>query len=132
QYENLRAAKPSGKASPLTEQQASIPSNRPGSANDRTEAHDQTELDGYVLQVGTFRERDRAESVYRQMSDNGFEAFVEPTLLQQGETAYRVRVGPYSELLTAQETAHDILTKSGHKVLILPLQPAQREESDPS
>lgn len=132
QYENLRAAKPSGKAFPLTEQQAGIPSDRPGSANNRTEAHDQTELDGYVLQVGTFRERDRAESVYRQMSDNGFEAFVEPTLLQQGETAYRVRVGPYPELLTAQETAHDILTKSGHKVLILPLQPAQREESDPS
>jgi D-alanyl-D-alanine carboxypeptidase len=132
QYENLRAAKPSGKASPLTEQQASIPSDRPGSANDRTGAHDQTELDGYVLQVGTFRERDRAESVYRQMSDNGFEAFVEPTLLQRGETAYRVRVGPYSELLTAQETAHDILTKSGHKVLILPLQPPQRDESDPS
>lgn len=132
QYENLRAAKPSGKASPLTEQQASIPSDRPGSASDRTEAHDQTEMDGYVLQVGTFRERDRAESVYRQMSDNGFEAFVEPTLLQRGETAYRVRVGPYSELLTAQETAHDILTKSGHKVLILPLQPPERDESDPS
>jgi len=131
-YESLRAAQPSGKGPRLTEQQAGIPSVRPGSVNERIEGQDQAELDGYVLQVGTFRERDRAESVYRQMSDNGFDAFVEPTLLQRGETAYRVRVGPYSELLTAQETAHDILTKSGHKVLILPIQPTRREESDPS
>jgi serine-type D-Ala-D-Ala carboxypeptidase (penicillin-binding protein 5/6) len=131
-YESLRAAQPSGKGPRLTEQQAGIPSVRPGSVNERIEGQDQAELDGYVLQVGTFRERDRAESVYRQMSDNGFDAFVEPTLLQRGETAYRVRVGPYSELLAAQETAHDILTKSGHKVLILPIQPTRREESDPS
>jgi cell division protein FtsN len=87
-------------------------------------------LDGYILQVATFRERDRAESVSRQMSDNGFDAFIEQALLQRGETAYRVRIGPYAELITAQETAQDILTKSGHRVLILPMQSVRQEQSD--
>jgi hypothetical protein len=40
-----------------------------------------------------------------------------------------VRVGPYAELLEAQEIAQEILTKSGLQVLILPA-PAQRENSD--
>jgi cell division septation protein DedD len=85
--------------------------------------------DGYILQVATFRERDRAESFARQMSDKGFNTFIEQTLLPPGDTAYRVRVGPYPELVTAQETAQDILTKSGHRALILPLQPARQDPS---
>ncbi|MGH7796200.1 MAG: SPOR domain-containing protein [Candidatus Binatia bacterium] len=131
-YESLRAVQSTGKG-PSSEQQAGVRSDRPVSVGDPAQRKDQPELSGgYVLQVATFRERDRAESVYRMMSDNGFDAFIEPTLLQRGETAYRVRVGPYSELLTAQETAHDILTKSGHKVLILPIQPARRDQGDQS
>jgi hypothetical protein len=43
-----------------------------------------------------------------------------------------VRVGPYSDLLIAQETAQDILTKSGHRVLIVPLQPERQGRSDQS
>ena len=124
----LRAAQPTGKPAP-GEQQAER-SEGPGS---ELPPHEPPDLsDGYVLQVATFRDRDRAESVYRQMNDNGFEAFIEPTLLQRGETAYRVRVGPYAELPTAQETARDILIKSGHKVLILPIQPALQNPGDQS
>jgi len=124
----LRAAQPTGKPAP-GEQQAER-SEGPGSELPPDEPPDLS--DGYVLQVATFRDRDRAESVYRQMNDNGFEAFIEPTLLQRGETAYRVRVGPYAELPTAQETARDILIKSGHKVLILPIQPALQNPGDQS
>ena len=93
----------------------------------------QTKLsEGYVLQLATFREKGRAESFSRQMSEKGFDAFVEPTSLQTGESAFRVRVGPYPELLSAQETAQDILTKSGHRVLILPVQPGRQGRSDQS
>jgi D-alanyl-D-alanine carboxypeptidase (penicillin-binding protein 5/6) len=88
--------------------------------------------EGYVLQVATFRERERAESVYRQMSDLGLDAFIEPTLLQRGEAAYRVRVGPYAELLSAQTTAQDILAKSGYRVMIMPLKAAGQDPGDPS
>jgi cell division septation protein DedD len=86
--------------------------------------------EGYILQVATFRERDRAELFSRQMTAKGFNAFIEQTSLSPGDTAYRVRIGPYPELQAAQETAQEILTKSGHRVLILPLQSARHEPSD--
>ena len=131
-YDSLRAAQPTGKR-PSSEQRAGVRSEGSASVSEPAQRHEPPNLsDGYVLQVATFRERDRAELVYRQMSDSGFDAFIEPTLLQRGEAAYRVRVGPYAELLTAQEIAQEILLKSGHKVLILPLQPERRDPSDQS
>ena len=129
-YDSLRAFRPTGKGS-ASEQQAGARSDRPPAVNEPAQEPNPSRLlDGYILQVATFRERDRAESVSRQMSDNGFDAFIEQALLQRGETAYRVRIGPYAELITAQETAQDILTKSGHRVLILPMQSVRQEQSD--
>lgn len=78
---------------------------------------------GYVLQVASFRERERAESLRKRISEQGFEAFLETTALSEGETTYRVRVGPYPELLEAQATAHQIENKSGFRAIILPAQP---------
>jgi D-alanyl-D-alanine carboxypeptidase len=85
--------------------------------------------DNYFLQVGSFRERDRADSLVKQFSGDGFEAFVEKISLTGGQTTYRVRVGPYAELLEAQEIAQEILNKSGLRVLIVPA-PAPPEVSD--
>lgn len=77
-------------------------------------------LDGYILQVGSFRERQRAESVVDELSEKGFDAFLEKADLGNGQLTYRVRVGPYAELLDAQETAEQILQENGHEALILP------------
>jgi D-alanyl-D-alanine carboxypeptidase (penicillin-binding protein 5/6) len=79
-----------------------------------------TAADGYVLQVGAFRERARAESLSRQMVEKGFNAFIEEAALNQ-ETAYRVRIGPYAEFVKAQESAQELSSRSGYQVLILPL-----------
>ena len=87
---------------------------------------------GYVLQIGSFRERERADSLLKQFTETGFEAFVERISLSPGDTAYRVRVGPYDELVTAQETAREILNKSGYQALIVPVQPARQDKGDPS
>jgi serine-type D-Ala-D-Ala carboxypeptidase (penicillin-binding protein 5/6) len=87
--------------------------------------------DGYVLQVGAFRERGRAESLSKQIGEMGFDAFVEE-VLNQGETTYRVRVGPYTELSQAQESAQELLTRSGYRALILPMPTAVREKGDQS
>jgi cell division protein FtsN len=57
----------------------------------------------------------------RQINDKGLPAFVEQALVARGDTAYRVRLGPYLELVSAQEAAQEIFNKSGHKALILPL-----------
>ncbi len=88
--------------------------------------------DAYLLQVGSFRERDRAESLVKQFSADGFEAFVETISLTGGQTTYRVRVGPYAELLEAQEIAQEILDKNGLRVLILPAPAVQPTADNPS
>jgi serine-type D-Ala-D-Ala carboxypeptidase (penicillin-binding protein 5/6) len=85
-------------------------------------------LSGYMLQVGSFRERERAELVSRQISEMGFEPTIDTTTVGGGEAAYRVQVGPYAELVAAQEVAQVILAKNGYKSLILQL-PAARDAS---
>jgi cell division protein FtsN len=85
-------------------------------------------LAGYMLQVGSFRERERAELVSRQISEMGFEPIIDSTTVSGGEAAYRVQVGPYAELIAAQEVAQVILAKNGYKSLILQL-PTSREAS---
>jgi D-alanyl-D-alanine carboxypeptidase (penicillin-binding protein 5/6) len=77
--------------------------------------------DRYVLQVGSFRERERAESLLNQFSQRGFEAFLENIALKSGGTAYRVRIGPYTLLLEAQETAAQILNQIGQQAMIVRL-----------
>ena len=120
-YDSLKASAPTGKSTTI-EQQVRPRLDRAPSVIEAAQENKQRKLsDGFVLQVGTFRERERAEVFSQQMNDQGFDTFIEKTLLPPGETVYRVRVGPYAELLAAQETAQDILTKSGHRVLILPV-----------
>ncbi|MET0502925.1 MAG: SPOR domain-containing protein, partial [Candidatus Binatia bacterium] len=82
--------------------------------------------------VGAFRERDRADFLLKQFSAKGFEAFVEKVSLTEGQTTYRVRVGPYAELLEAQEVAKEILDQSGLRALILPAPPPRETADNPS
>lgn len=89
-------------------------------------------VNSYVLQLATFREFERAELVSRQLSAKGFDVFIEETSLPEGVAGYRVRVGPYTELATAQETAASILSKSGYRPLILPAVSALEYGSDGS
>jgi serine-type D-Ala-D-Ala carboxypeptidase (penicillin-binding protein 5/6) len=77
--------------------------------------------DGYVLQVGSFRERHRAEALLRAISEKGFDAFVETTELDKGgEPSHRVRIGPYTQFSAAQRTLQELAEKSGHHAIILP------------
>jgi serine-type D-Ala-D-Ala carboxypeptidase (penicillin-binding protein 5/6) len=132
-YDTLKTPSiPAGRIVPA-EQPVSVRSERPSAAMASSqENHRARPTDGYVLQVASFREKDRAESLSRQISEKGFDAFVEQISLNRNETAYRVRLGPYAELATAQETAQEILSKSGHRVLILPFQAQRQEQGDPS
>ena len=77
--------------------------------------------DSYILQIGSFRERHRAEALLKAFSEKGFDVFVEKTTLnEKGETSYRVRLGPYTQLSEAQQTVQEILRESGHQAIILP------------
>jgi D-alanyl-D-alanine carboxypeptidase (penicillin-binding protein 5/6) len=89
-------------------------------ASPHDETMSKTSADGYVLQVGSFREPQRAEALLKLFSDKGFDVFVEKTALNdKGEISYRVRLGPYSQLSEAQ-IVHEVLRESGHRAIILP------------
>lgn len=120
-YDSLKAD-PGGVRSPMLEQQVRLWREESSPTNSETavELRPTKLAGGYVLQLATFRELERAELVSRQMSAKGFDVYIEETALQQGVAAYRVRLGPYFELATAQETASAILAKSGYRPLILP------------
>jgi D-alanyl-D-alanine carboxypeptidase len=125
-YQTLKAATvPAGKTS--TNEQVNLRPERISSIIGGPQ--EDKNSNGYLLQVGSFRERERAEALVKQFSENGFEAFVEKISLTESQTSYRVRVGPYADLLEAQEIAQEILNKSGLRALILPA-PAQPENSD--
>ena len=77
--------------------------------------------DGYVLQVGSFREQHRAEGLLRAFSEKGFDAFIEKTTISdKGETSYRVRLGPYAELSEVQHILKEVIEESGHQAIVLP------------
>ena len=130
-YDSLRVSPPSGKG-PSLEQQIGPRFERPTTIESSYDNKQLKAADGYILQVATFRDRDRAESFSRQMSTKGFNTFIEQASLAPGDNAFRVRIGPYPELLAAQQTAQEILAKSGHRVLILPLQATRQDPSEQS
>ena len=128
-YDTLKAAAQTPGRAGMSEQAFKRPERLAALISKPEEQGNVNAGDGYILQLASFREKERAESLRRQISDKGFEAFLEKTELSKGETAYRVRVGPYPALLEAQEMAQEILIKSGYRALILPAQ-APREASD--
>jgi len=132
-YETLKTpTTPAGKAA-SNEQQVGVRGDRLSANIVPPQEKDQPKLtEGFILQVASFREKYRAESLSREINEKGFDTFVEQTLINRDETAYRVRVGPYPELLIAQETAQEILSKSGHRVMILPFQAPRQGQGDPS
>ncbi len=130
-YESLKAASPAGKpipTEPLTVRPEGVSASMAGP---RENSRGQP-VNGYVLQLGTFRERERAESLLKQLSDKGWAGFVERILLSEGQTAYRVRFGPYAEFLDAQQTAQEILQKSGYQALIMPFMAPRESGGEPS
>ena len=130
-YQTLKAGTPPTVRDPPGEH-ASIRSGRLSALVVTPQDEKLQAADGYVLQVGAFRERGRAESLSRQIVQEGYNAFIEEAPLNQGETAYRVRVGPYTELLQAQESAQALTKQSGYQVLILPVSTAPEERGNPS
>ena len=119
-YQTLKTAtQPAGK--PMSGEQVNV---RPEPTSTFTTAPDfdnkSRSANGYFIQVGAFRERDRAEFLLKQVTEKGFNAFVEKGLLSKDQTTYRVRVGPYSDLAQAQEIAGELLDRSGYQAVILP------------
>jgi len=127
-FDNYDSLKSASLPSPKPASSASAPPQRTSTVIVPGDDQRPKFLAGYILQVGSFRERERAEFVSQQISKMGFEPIIDTSAVSWGEAMYRVQVGPYTELVAAQEVAQDILEKNGYKSLILQL-PGSREDS---
>lgn len=125
-YETLKTA-PSGKAA-WAEVPPSVREDRLARTTVLPQEFHTKPSDGFILQIASFRERERADLLAQQVRDQGFDASIEPVVLAGGENSFRVRLGPYPDLDVAQEIAQEILTKSGQRAVILP-QPSNRQPS---
>ncbi len=131
-YETLRAASTTSAAS-LADGHAGMWSEKTNAPLFSWEEEKKVRsLSGYILQIASFRERDRAESLQKWITEEGYQAFLEKVPLNNGETTYRVRVGPYPQLMNAQEVAREIESKSGFRAIILPASSASPSTEKPS
>jgi len=74
--------------------------------------------EGYIVQVGSFQDEERAESFRQNISKGGFDVFVQKASMEAGPTAYRVRVGPYAEWDKAKAAARELERKRGLNTVI--------------
>jgi len=73
----------------------------------------------FVVQLGTFANRENADKLVRDMTTKGFAAFVVPTTSSRGEL-YRVRVGPARDRAAAEALAAQ-LKRVGQSGSIVPI-----------
>jgi D-alanyl-D-alanine carboxypeptidase len=79
-----------------------------------------TVRDGYLIQLGAFRDRQRAESLARQIAQHGLYPFLE-RITDGAEVTYRVRIGPYAARNEAEEIAREVSQASGQHPVVVPV-----------
>jgi len=113
---------PATEAPPAVAQAPRPPAQAPASAP-RAEAPKPapaTQVPGsFVVQLGSFRERDNADRLVRDMTAKGFTAFVAP-ITSGGRELYRVRVGPTRDRTQAEALAAQ-LKRVGQSGSIVPI-----------
>jgi cell division septation protein DedD len=130
-YETLKSASSITTHGPVT-QVAARPERGSLIALPQDGDHSFSAPDGYIVQLGAFRERERAEFLARQFSRRGLQIFLETVTPTKGEVTYRVRMGPYGARTEAEEIAKEILQTSGHPAIILPADPPLEPAGRPS
>ena len=70
-------------------------------------------LGRFTINVGSFRERARAERVMNELKEKGYKAFVAEATIPQRETWYRVSVGRFPSRGEAQAFAQALKEKEG-------------------
>jgi len=62
----------------------------------------------YIMQCGSFRHENAAESLRAQIALNGFEASINPTVEKNSKRWYRVVLGPYTSKRRAESEKHQL------------------------
>jgi len=66
--------------------------------------------EGFIVQVFSSHDREQAGKIRGQLAAAGFKTFIAP-LEKDGETLYRVRIGPFAERARAERAERDVKAK---------------------
>jgi DedD protein len=89
-----------------------------GSTPDPVPASPTLDGPGWVVQVSSLTEQNRARSLEQELRAKGFPAFIERAQVN-GKTYHRVRVGPRAERRDIEAMAASLRSKAGYKGQIL-------------
>jgi cell division septation protein DedD len=76
--------------------------------------------DAWTVQVSAFRSRTLAEELRSRLAARGFEAYISPSMSEDGRPRYRVRVGSYAARSDAERAAADLRGERGLNPLVTP------------
>ncbi len=74
----------------------------------------------WTVQVNAFRSRALAEELRARLAARGFDAYVFPSLTEDGRPRYRVRVGAYPARSDAERAAAELRSERGLNPLVTP------------
>ncbi len=80
----------------------------------------------FTINVGSFRERARAERLMKELEGKGYEAFVAKAAIPQKGTWYRVSVGRFSSRAEAEAFTRTLKEKDGLKSFVRKLTETER------
>jgi cell division protein FtsN len=78
---------------------------------------------GFVIQVGAFRRRARAENLQKALKDKGYDAYLEKHTLPEFELFHRVRIWGYASLAAARAEMERLHKEEGLDSIILKIEP---------
>ena len=74
---------------------------------------------GFVIQVGAFRRRARAENLHKALKDKGYDAYLEKHTLPEFGLFHRVRIRGYANLAAARAEMESLHKEEGLDSIIL-------------
>ena len=78
------------------------------------------EPEAWTVQVSAFRSRSLAEELRQRLAARGFDAYVFPSITEDGRPRYRVRVGAYPTRSDAERVAVELRSERGLNPLVTP------------
>ena len=74
---------------------------------------------GFIIQVASFLGQDQAESLRKKFEKSGYHTYIDKSYPDNGQTTYRVRIGPYAKWIYAQKAARELESRNDVKAIIL-------------
>ena len=80
-------------------------------------------MEGFIVQLGSFRQESNAANLVRQVEQHGYPVFVTESGTTAETRALRVRVGPRPSVAEAQQLRDELQQRLNIRGIVLPYQP---------